>query len=83
MSFLKGIRQMSSLFMLVAYIRLRKSDSVGHGRICLRSEMQTQEFLQIVSARKNFTKDWTTKYSPFQWSTYSLALLQLLEILSS
>ena len=36
---------MSSLFMLVAYITLRKSDSVKHWRICLRSEMQTQELL--------------------------------------
>ena len=35
---------MSSLFMLVVYIRLMKSDSVGHWRICLRSEMQTHEF---------------------------------------
>ena len=40
---------MSSLFMLIGYIRLRKSDSVGHLRICLRTEMKTQEFLVNIS----------------------------------
>ena len=45
---------MSSLFMLVGYIRLRKSDSVGHWRICLRSEMKTQEFFANIRCSEEF-----------------------------
>ena len=45
---------MSSLFMLVAYIRLRKSDSVGHWRICLRSEVQTQNLFANLSCSEEF-----------------------------
>ena len=45
---------MSSLFMLVADIRLRKSESVGLGRICLRSEMQTQEFFANLFCSEEF-----------------------------
>jgi len=40
--------------MLVGDIRLRKSDSVGHWRICLRSEMQTQEFLANIRCSEEF-----------------------------
>ncbi|XP_029209246.2 melanocortin receptor 3-like [Acropora millepora] len=45
---------MSSLFMLVGDIRLRKSDSVGLWRICLRSEMQTQEFFANLFCSEEF-----------------------------
>ena len=45
---------MSSLFMLVVDIRLRKSDSVGLWRICLRSEMQTQEFFANLFCSEEF-----------------------------
>ena len=45
---------MSSLFMLVADIRLRKIESVGRGRICLRSEMQTQEFFANLFCSEEF-----------------------------
>ena len=45
---------MSSLFMLVGYIRLRKSDSVGHWRICLRREMKTQEFFANIRCSEEF-----------------------------
>ena len=45
---------MSSLFMLVGYIRLRKSEGVGLCRICLRSEMKTQEFLANLFCSEEF-----------------------------
>ena len=45
---------MSSLFMLVGYIRLRKNDAVGLCRICLRSEMKTQEFLANLFCSEEF-----------------------------
>ena len=45
---------MSSLFILVGYIRLRKSDRVGHWRICLKSEMKTQEFFANIRCSEEF-----------------------------
>ena len=47
---------MSSLFMLVGYIRLRKSDSVGHLRICLRREMKTREFFANIRCSEKFNQ---------------------------
>ena len=76
---------MSSLLTLVEDIRLRKSDSIE------RIEGSAKEvrckpnyyFALTFTAQKNLTKVQTTNYSAFQCLIYSLALLQLLEILPS
>ena len=45
---------MSSLFMLVGYIRLKKRDGVGLCRICLRSEMQKQKIFANLFCSEEF-----------------------------